>query len=115
MPDVVLARHRIEDGKVDRLRDWFDELDDRREEVVATLRNERMFTESAFVGDGPDEDATYIYVFLEADDLDAARQATDESDFEIDDEHRAVIDDVLVEGGGTEFELLGHFTNPERG
>jgi hypothetical protein len=114
MTDVLLARHRIEDAKADRLREWFDELERREDEVVATLRNERMFTESAFVGDGPEDGATYLYVFLEAADMAEARGAADDSDFEIDAEHREVIEDVLVDGGGEEMELLGHFTNPER-
>ena len=37
MPEVNLARARIEDGKEDRLLAWFKELHDRESEVIETL------------------------------------------------------------------------------
>ncbi|WP_436910654.1 DUF6176 family protein [Halosimplex marinum] len=110
MPEVTLARARIEDGKADRLRSWFEELQERESEVVATLRHEGVYTETAFVR-STDEEA-YLYVYMEAEDLAAADEAGDEEAYDIDEEHHEVLRETLV-GDWEPLETIGHFTNPD--
>jgi hypothetical protein len=110
MPEVTLARARIEPGKADRLREWFAELEAREDEVVETLQHEGVYTETGFVREG--DDAAYLYVYMEADDLEAADEAGDEEAYEIDEQHHEVLRETLV-GDWVELETIGHLTNPE--
>lgn len=110
MPGVKLARAPVEPGKVDRLRAWFEELDDRETEVVETLQHEGVYTEAAFLQSF--DQGTYLYLYMEADDLDAADEAGDAEEYRIDVEHHAVLRETLA-GEWEELETIGHFTNPE--
>ena len=109
MAEVKLARRRIEPGKETRLRSWFDGLADRESDVVETLEHEGVYTETAFVGavDG----ATYLYLYMEAERLDAAEAAGDEERYEIDEQHHAVLQETLA-GEWEELDTIGHFVNP---
>jgi hypothetical protein len=106
---VKLARARVVDGKADRLREWYAELERREAEVRETLAHEGVLTESAFL-DERDGD-TYLYVLMEADDLAAAQAAGDEEAFEIDEQHHAVLAECLT-GGWAALEPIAHLTNP---
>jgi len=110
--EVTLARAPIEPGKTDRLREWYAELHEREDEVLETLRHEGVYTETAFVHtvDGD----PYLYVYLEAGDVEAAKAAGDEEEFRIDEEHHDVLESCL-EGPWEELEPIGHYTNPDRG
>jgi len=110
MPEVTLARARIESGKVDRLREWFAELQAREDEVVETLQHESVYTETGFVHEV--DDAAYLYVYMEADDIEAADEAGDEEAYEIDEQHHEVLRETL-DGDWGELETIGHFTNSE--
>lgn len=112
MTDVRLARCRVDPGKADRLREWYAELQTREEEVVETLRHEGVFTETAFLRES--ESTTYLYVYMESVDFEAADAAGDEEAFDIDAEHHAVLRDCLT-GEWEPLETIGHYTNPERG
>jgi hypothetical protein len=109
VPEVLLARARVEPGREDRLRDWFSELEDRESEVVETLQHEGVYTETAFIQTL--DDSTYLYLYMEAEDLDAADEAGDAEEYEIDEEHHEVLRETLA-GGWEELEKVGHFTNP---
>lgn len=109
MPGVKLARAPIESGRESRLRDWFDELCERESEVVETLRHEGVYTETAFVRSSGE--TTYLYVYMEAENLREADRAGDEEEYEIDEEHHAVLRDVRA-GDWEELESLAHFVNP---
>lgn len=109
MTEVMLARAPIEPGKEDRVREWFEELQEREDEVVETLRHEGVYTETAFLHtvDG----TTYLSVYMEADDLAEADDAGDEEAYDIDEEHHEVLGETLA-GDWEELETIGHFTNP---
>lgn len=109
MSEVLLARSRIETGKADRLRAWFEELNAREPEVIETLQHEGVYTETAFIRsvDG----VAYLYVYMEAEDIDEADEAGDEEAYEIDEEHHAVLQETLT-GDWEQLETIGHFTNP---
>lgn len=113
MTDVVLTRQRVTEGKTDELREWCAELADREDEVRATLRDEGMYTESAFLERTDDGD--YLYYYMEAENLPAALDAFESSDHDVDREHRETMADVVAEDPALdEFELLYHVTNPDR-
>jgi phosphomannomutase len=108
MVEVNLARTRIEDGKTDQLRSWFKELQERESEVIETLQHERVYTETAFIL--PSDDTAYLYVYMEAEDLEEADEAGDKEEYEIDEEHHEVLRDSLT-GDWETLETIGHFTN----
>lgn len=111
MAEVVLVRQRIEPGETDRLREWYAELADREDEVVATLEHEAVYTETAFVE--TTENGDYLYGYMEADDLEAADAAGDAEEYDVDEEHHAVLEKALT-GDREVIEPIGHFTNPNR-
>lgn len=111
MPEVMLARARIEPGKEDRLRAWFGELRARELEVVETLEHEGVYTETAFVRSF--DEPSYLSVYMEADDLQAADEAGDEEAYEIDEEHHEVLE-ACLSGEWEQLETIGHFTNPSK-
>ena len=111
MSEVMIARARVEPRKEDRLREWFDELRERESEVVETLQHEGVYTETAFIQSI--DDATYLFLYMEAADLQKAHEAGAAEEYEIDEEHHAVLEESLA-GDWEELELVGHFTNPAR-
>ncbi|ELZ04016.1 DUF6176 family protein [Natrialba asiatica] len=109
MTEVTLARARIEDGKTDRLRSWFTELHEREPEVRETLQHEGVYTETAFILSS--DDTAYLYVYMEAEDLEKADEAGDKEKHVIDEEHHEMLRDTLT-GDWETLETIGHFTNP---
>lgn len=107
--DVVLVRREIKPGKVDVLREWFEDRTD-WEAVQAALRERGIRVESAFVHSTGDGD--YLLYFAEADDFDAAMGEFETSDAEADRAYRDVVEETLVGGfealQGTRAELLFH-------
>lgn len=111
MPKVSLHRLRIKEGREGRIRSWYDELMNRKNEVRETLEHEGVLTESAFILST--EGDSYLYIFMEAEDLDGATSAGQEEEFEIDAEHHDVLRENLT-GEGEEIESIAHFINPGR-
>jgi L-rhamnose mutarotase len=64
--------------------DWSEELKRRREEVVATLKNEGVVSESCFLS----EDGEYVYYFMEAEDFEKAKDAVTNNPHQIDGDHK---------------------------
>lgn len=107
MPDVALVRQEVDPEKVDRLREWTDEVLERSDEALASMEAEGMHAEAAFLHES--EDGVYLYAYMEADDVEAALATFAESDRDIDEDHREVMDDVVVGGADLEeFEPLYH-------
>jgi hypothetical protein len=94
----ILSTARIKPGKTERLRAWYAEVEERREEALETQRAEGVRQEHAFILSGPDSDL--LAVFIEVEDMDKANAAFFSSAFKIDGEHLAVMDEC-TEGGGT--------------
>lgn len=112
MTDVVLSIQRIKPGKTERLREWAKELEKREDEVVETLQNQKVRTESAFLR--RTDDGTVLVYYMEAEDMEAASNAASDSAYEIDREHQAVLSDVVAGTSEIDTEPLFHFTNPDR-
>lgn len=68
-----------------------------------------MHEEAAFVES--DDDGDSLVYFMKADDVDAVYEAFRESEHAIDEEHKAVMAEVLTSGANVgEYELLYHLS-----
>jgi uncharacterized protein DUF6176 len=110
----VLSTAWIVPGKSERLRDWYRELDARRDEAFQTLDNEGVRQEVAFILNS--EHGELLAVFIEVDDMAEADEAFFSSPFEIDHQHRQVMDECTVGGstGRVPAELMYAFQNPAK-
>jgi uncharacterized protein DUF6176 len=97
------VRVRLVPGSLPRVREWAAELNARRDEVLATLRDEGVRIESVFL-----EDETLVY-FLKADSVDQARDVYARSTHAIDAYHQRFKDETFAEQ--IELELLIDFEN----
>lgn len=86
---------RVHPDGVERLRSWMAELSERRDEVLQTFASETVRHEAAYLIEGADG-SVLVYI-VEAEDLEHAARAVEESPFPIDLEHRAVMREVLLE------------------
>lgn len=111
MPEAKLSRCRIKKGKVEKLKKWYSELENRSSEVEKTLKHENMLTETAFHQET--EEGSYLYVYMESEDLEKAEKSGDKEKFDIDREHHEVLEECLT-GGWERLETIGHLKNPER-
>jgi L-rhamnose mutarotase len=64
--------------------DWSEELKHRKDEVIATLKNEGVVSESCFISD----DGEYVYYFMESEDFEKAIMAVTENPHPIDIDHK---------------------------
>jgi hypothetical protein len=108
----ILSTAWIVPGKSERLRAWYQELEDRRDETLQTLDNEGIRQEVAFIL--PTEHGELLAVFIEVEDMAKADEAFYSSPYEIDHQHRQVMDECTVGGatGRVPAELMYAFQNP---
>lgn len=86
MSEVKLVKFKfILKGEHTWLR-WTEELKRRKNEVKETLKAEGVISESCFLS----EDGQHVYYFMEAEDLERAKQIATESTHVIDDEHKKI-------------------------
>jgi hypothetical protein len=112
----VLSTAWVKEGQTDALKAWYGELATRSDEAFQTLDNEGVRQEVAFVLNT--EHGDLLCVFLEIDkDMDAANAAFFDSPFEIDHQHRAVMDQTTEGGseGRTYAQLQYALKNPAGG
>jgi L-rhamnose mutarotase len=105
MTNVKLARFRFKPDAKQNWLDWSEELKRRKEEVVATLKNEGVVSESCFISN----DGNEIFYFMAAEDFEKARKAVVENPHPIDRDHKEARESSLefVE----QLDLLFHFEN----
>ena len=96
-------RVRLRPGSLDRVREWAAELNARRDEVLATLRDEGVRIESVFL-----EGDTLVY-YMRADSIERAREVYSRSTHAIDAYHQRFKDETF--DGQTALELLIDFEN----
>jgi Family of unknown function (DUF6176) len=101
--ETLCVRVRLVPGSLPRVREWAAELNARRDEVMATLRDEGVRIESVFL-----EGETLVY-FLKADSVDQAREVYARSEHAIDTYHQRFKDETFAEQ--TQLELLIDFEN----
>ena len=110
----VLSTAWVLPGKSERLRQWYKELEERRDEAFQTLDNEGVRQEVAFILDT--EHGELLAVFIEVEDMDKANEAFFSSPFEIDRQHAEVMEECTVGGstGRVSAELMYAFQNPKK-
>lgn len=86
MSEVKLIKFTFKPGKKQVWLDWCEELKKRQTEVIETLKNEGVLSESCFIS----EDGLAIYYFMEAQDFAKAKAAVTKSIYKIDAEHKAI-------------------------
>ncbi|MDP3964988.1 MAG: DUF6176 family protein, partial [bacterium] len=105
MTQVKLVKFKIKEGQKQLWLDWYKELQPRKDEVLETLKNETVVSESCFLS----EEGDYVYYFVEAEDMETAQAAFKKSAFTIDPEHREKRMASLEKVG--QLEELFHFEN----
>jgi hypothetical protein len=101
--ETVCVRVRLKEGSLPRVRAWAKELNERRDEVLATLMNEGVRIESVFL-DGE----TLVY-YMRAESIDQAREVYAHSTHAIDVYHQRFKDETFE--SQTPLELLIDFEN----
>ena len=91
--ETVCLRFRLKAGSVPRVREWAAELTRRRDEVMATLRDETVRVESAFLESGTDGD--FLVYYMRVDDPEQSQAAVAQSKHAIDVYHRAFMNEVI--------------------
>lgn len=91
MSEIKLVKFRFLPGKKQSWLEWAEELKQRKEEALATLRNEEVFTEVCFIS----ADRKYIYYLMEAEDLEKTKKVSEKSIHPIDKEHGEKINSSL--------------------
>jgi hypothetical protein len=93
---------KVRPDKVDRLRAWLKELNDRKDEVRQTFEQETVRHERGYILEG--RDGPILAYVMEAEDHDKAREAYRTSTLAIDAQHKEVMADCL--GDPADAELL---------
>lgn len=92
---IHLALYRVHPDRLDRLRAWMAELNERAAEVRQTFEREGVRHESAYLlfdAEGP-----ILAYAVECEDYDRARRVFEESPLPIDEQHAAVMREVMAE------------------
>lgn len=79
-------RIKIKKDCVKEVREWFQELNNRSQETLATLKNEGVLIESVFLEQH--DNAFYLIYYMKALDLDKAFEVFKKSTLEIDNFHK---------------------------
>ena len=84
MTNVKLIKLKFKEGNKETWLNWCEQLKHRKPEVIETLKNEGILSESCFLS----EDEQCIYYFMEAEDFEKAKAAVNKGNFKIDSEHQ---------------------------
>ncbi len=105
MTKVRLVEFKFKDKAKNIWLDWSKELQKREAEVLATLKNEGVVSESCFLS----SDGKSAFYFMEADDFELVKKAVETNPYPIDLEHKIARQSSLVKVD--ELECLFHFEN----
>lgn len=99
MTTVKLVRFKFKPGAKQIWLDWSEELKQRKQEVIKTLKNEGVVSESCFIS----HDGEEVFYFMEAEDFNKAQNAVTLNPHPIDKDHKMARESSL------EFvERMGH-------
>jgi hypothetical protein len=101
--ETVCVKVRLKPGSLPRVQAWAAELNNRRDEVMATLRDEDVIVESVFL------DGDELVYYLKAKDVAHAQAVAARSEHAIDEYHRQFKDETFAER--RTLELLIDFEN----
>jgi len=105
MTEVRLIRVKMKESQKQRWLEWCAEMKRRSSEVLKTLKNEGMISESCFLS----EEENAIYYFMESEDFKKAFDAYRSSTFPIDKEHQAMQEATLDSSSSKELTVLFNF------
>lgn len=108
---VSCFRVKVKPGSLEAVREWARTIDARREEALATLRDERVDVESVFLESAPDGD--FLIYYMRGHDLAASRGVAAASKHPIDEYHRDVLRRHVEKSSA--LELLIDLESTERG
>ncbi|MDL0131440.1 DUF6176 family protein [Halobacterium salinarum] len=113
MTEAILVKQEVEPEKVSKLNGWLKEVSNRTDEVVETLQDEDVATESVFLEES--SHGTFLVTYMEAEDVQEAQEAFAESTHEIDVEHKQVLQECLICNQAVEsLQPVYHIVNPDR-
>jgi hypothetical protein len=84
--ETICVKIKLKPNSIERVREWAETMNARREEALATLRDETVIVEAAFL-DQTDE-GDFLITFMKAESLAKAREAVKSSIHDIDKFHR---------------------------
>ena len=96
---------KLRDGSLSRVREWAAELNRRADEVLATLRDEGVVIESAFLDSTSEGD--FLIYYMKAENLERAREVGRTSAHPIDEYHHQFQRETFE--SGKQLELLVDF------
>ena len=102
--DVKARLIKLKDNSEDDVAAWASAINRRKDEALATLRDEGMQIESWFLLNLNDE--TYLLSYMRSQDLERAHDVVMQSRHEIDVFHQQFKKDTWVRGSGADLELL---------
>ena len=113
MAEVTLIKQKIKEDKIEKLRGWMKDVANREEEAVETLKDEGVFTETAFIEET--DQGAFLVTYMEVDELEQVWETFEDSDHEIDKEFKRVMNECLenIQNTGN-YDPLYHITNPKR-
>lgn len=107
---IEVVFRKVRSDRLDRLRAWLKELNERKDEVRQTFEQETVRHERGYILEG--KDGPILAYVMEAEDHDRARQAYRASNLPIDEEHKKVMADCL--GDPADAELIYECMLPEK-
>ena len=93
---------KLKPDSTDRVREWAQTINNRKDEALETLRDETVIIEAVFLDKIGDED--YLIAIMKAESFEKSGEAAKKSPHAIDEYHRRVMQEVREEK--TELELL---------
>ena len=102
--DVKATLRRLKENSEDDVVAWASTINERKDEALATLREEVVKVESWFLLTLNDE--VYLLSYMRSEDLQRARHVVKQSKHEIDAFHQLFKKDTWVRGSTTELEIL---------
>ena len=98
---------KIKEGKISKVYEWKEYLNNNKEEVLQSLKQEGVFIESVFLDKQGDEN--YLIYYMKFQDLEKAKTAFEKSVLSVDKYHAQFKQEVWAER--QELELLIEFVN----
>ena len=102
--DCRAAFIKLKPGSLNKVREWVKTINQRRDEALATLRDEGVSIESWFLLSR--EDGDYLVGYMRSKDFDRANSAVEQSLHEIDAYHQQFKRDTWERDSREELELL---------
>jgi Family of unknown function (DUF6176) len=96
MQQLHCSRIKLKPNSLDRVREWAAEMNRRKDEALATLRDESIFIESFFLEQASDGD--YLIGYIRAESLEQSQKAVEKSTHAIDAYHQAFKKDCWESG-----------------